>query len=106
VIAWKLPEDVQVAGVTSGKGTQRVTVEFAKMATKSMRLDDAPQQGRTARGRSVLELKAGDRVTGLIPLREFPRPVAKKPSSKPRSKSTTGKSSTRKASTQTRTKKK
>ena len=106
VIAWKLPEDVQVAGVTSGKGTQRVTVEFAKMATKSMRLDDAPQQGRTARGRSVLELKPGDRVTGLIPLREFPRPVAKKPSSKPRSKSTTGKSSTRKASTQTRTKKK
>ena len=106
VITWKLPEDVQVAGVTSGKGTQRVTVEFAKMATKSMRLDDAPQQGRTARGRSVLELKAGDRVTGLIPLREFPRPVAKKPSSKPRSKSTAGKSSTRKASTRTRTKKK
>ncbi|MBE9473278.1 MAG: hypothetical protein IMY85_00190 [Chloroflexi bacterium] len=106
VIAWKLPEDVQVAGVTSGKGTRRVTVEFVKMATKSMRLDDAPQQGRTARGQSVLELKAGDRVTGLIPLRDFPRPVAKKTTSKPRSRRTAGKSGSRKASTRTRAKKK
>jgi hypothetical protein len=88
VIAWKLPEDVQVAGVAAGKGTRRVTVDFAKMATKFMRIDDAPQQGRTARGRKILDLKAGDRVTGLIVPRDFPRPVSKPGATKPKRKST------------------
>ena len=50
VIAWKLPDDVQVAGVATGKGTRRLTVDFAKMAPKFLRIDEAPQQGRTARG--------------------------------------------------------
>jgi DNA gyrase subunit A len=100
VIAWKLPEDVQIAGVAAGKGTRRVTVDFAKMATKFMRIDDAPQQGRTARGRKIIQLKAGDRVTGLILPRDFPRPVAKKTPSKSKRKSTP------KTSARTKTKKK
>ena len=100
VIAWKLPEDVQVAGVAAGKGTRRVTLDFAKMATKFIRIDDAPQQGRTARGRKIIDIKAGDRVTGLILPREFPRPVAKPTPSKSKKKST------RKTSARTSTKKK
>jgi DNA gyrase/topoisomerase IV subunit A len=77
VIAWKLPEDIQVAGVAAGKGTRRLTVDLAKMATKFIRIDEAPLQGRTARGKQIIDLKEGDRVTGLILPREFPRPEAK-----------------------------
>ena len=84
VIAWKLPDDVQVAGVASGKGTRRLTIDFAKMAPKFVRIDEAPQQGRSARGKLILDIKAGDRVTGLIVPREFPRPVAKSSSPKPK----------------------
>jgi DNA gyrase subunit A len=105
VIAWKLPEDVQVAGVIAGKGTQRVTVEFAKMATKTIRLDEAPLQGRPARGRMIIDLKAGDRVTGLIPPRELPRPEAKSTPAKPRTRSTARKANTRKAGSRTIAKK-
>jgi DNA gyrase subunit A len=94
VIAWKLPEDVQVAGVAAGKGTRRVTVDFAKMATKFVRIDDAPLQGRTARGKKILDLKSGDRVTGLILPRDFPRPAAK---SKPPKRKNTRKASARKS---------
>ena len=100
VIAWKLPDDVQVSGVAAGKANRRVTVDFAKMATKFVRIDDAPLQGRTARGKKILDLKAGDRVTGIILPREFPRPVAKSNPPKPKRKST------RKTSASTRTKKK
>jgi DNA gyrase subunit A len=88
VIAWKLPEDVQVAGVTAGKGTRRVTLDFAKMATKFIRLDAAPLQGRTARGREIIEMKPGDRVTGLILPREFPRPVVKSTPSNTKARTT------------------
>lgn len=99
VIAWKLPEDVQVAGVAAGKGTRRVTLDFAKMAPKFIRIDDTPQQGRTARGRKIVDIKAGDRVTGLILPREFPRPAAKPTSPISKNKST------RKPSARTSTKK-
>jgi DNA gyrase subunit A len=88
VIAWKLTDDVQVAGITTGKANQRVTLDFAKMATKAIRLDAAPVQGRTARGKKVIVMKAGDRVTGLITAREFPRPGAKKSTSRSKSKRT------------------
>jgi len=88
VIAWKLPEDVQVAGVAAGKGTRRLTVDLAKMATKFIRIDEAPLQGRTARGKQIIDLKEGDRVTGLILPREFPRPAAKSNSQKPKRKTT------------------
>jgi DNA gyrase subunit A len=87
VIAWKLTDDVQVAGMTTGKGNQRVTLDFAKMATKAIRLDAAPLQGRTARGKRIIELKAGDRVTGMFTAREFPRPEAKKTAPRTKAKS-------------------
>jgi hypothetical protein len=35
------------------------------LAPKSVRLDEAPLLGRPARGKRVVELKAGDRVVGL-----------------------------------------
>ena len=106
VIAWRLPEDVQVAGVTAGKGTQRVTLDFVKMATKFVRLDAAPLQGRTARGRKIIEMKPGDRVTGLIMPREFPRPVAKRTPSKSKGKTTTRKKVVRTTSTRKKASKK
>ncbi len=105
VKAWKLPDDVQVAGVTAGKDTRRVTLDFAKMATKFIRLDAAPLQGRTARGRRIIEMKPGDRVTDLILPREFPRPVVKNTPAKSKAKSTASKKSTRKSSSRGKTKK-
>jgi DNA gyrase subunit A len=106
VRAWKLPEEVQVAGVSTGKGTRRVTLDFVKSATKSIRLDAAPLQGRAARGRKIIEMKAGDRVTGIILPREFPRPVAEKSPSRSKPKNTAQKKGVRKTSTRQKAKKK
>jgi hypothetical protein len=59
-----------------------VTLDLAKLASKTVRIDEAPRQGRTARGRKIIDLKTGDRVTGLIIPREFPRPLSKPPARK------------------------
>lgn len=78
VIAWKLPRGVQVAGMAIGKGTTRATIYLAGLAPKSIRLDEAPQQGRAARGKAILEVKPTDRVVGLGLPRELPRPIGEK----------------------------
>jgi DNA gyrase subunit A len=105
VIAWKLPEDVQVAGITAGKDTYRVTLDLAKMATKFIRLDAAPIQGRTARGKGIVEMKPGDRVTGLILPRDFPRPEVQNNPTKSRTTKRTTRKSARKTRSRTRSKK-
>lgn len=76
VVAWKLPAKVKVVGMTVGKGTTRVTLHLSRLAPKSARLDDAPLQGRTARGKSIQELKEGDSISALTVPWEVERPLA------------------------------
>jgi DNA gyrase subunit A len=63
VIAWKLPDE-NLAGMTAGKGTMRVTVHLEKFAPKSTRLDDAPLTSRVAqKGKEVVEMREDDQVS-------------------------------------------
>jgi DNA gyrase/topoisomerase IV subunit A len=78
VAAWKLTGSVGVVGMTIGKGTARVTVFLEKLAAKAVRLDEAPLQGRSARGKKILSLKTGDKVTGLAAPWEIERAGKKK----------------------------
>jgi len=66
VIAWRLPQNTELVGMTVGKGTLRVTIHLNEYAPKSARLDEAPLQTRSAaRGGKVVEPKKGDWVTRL-----------------------------------------
>ena len=76
VTAWKLPAKVKVVGMTVGKGTTRLTLHLSLLAPKLIRLDDAPLQGRTARGKSIQELKEGDSISALTVPWEIERPLA------------------------------
>jgi DNA gyrase subunit A len=75
VIGWKLPGKTRLAGLTVGRGTTRVTVHLMKLSAKSLRLDEAPLQTRSARGGQVIELKTGDEVLGITVPHELPRPM-------------------------------
>ncbi len=65
VQAWKLPPKIHAVGMLVGEGGSRATLFFSKTAPKMIRLDIAPLQGRAARGKAILELKAGDQITNL-----------------------------------------
>ena len=79
VIAWKIPEGDELAGMTAGKGTMRVTIHLKEFAPKSARLDDAPLQTRVAqKGKDVVEMRDEDRVTLLTIPWEMIRPVSDK----------------------------
>lgn len=75
VIAWRLPKNVILVGILVGKRTTRFTLHLAELASKPCRFDEAIRQGRTARGKPLLELKETDRVTGLTIPWEIPRPI-------------------------------
>ena len=76
VIAWKLPAENRLVGMTVGKGTLRVTIHLQEYAPKSARLDDAPLQTRSAaKGKSVVDVREGDRVTLLTLPWDITRPV-------------------------------
>jgi DNA gyrase subunit A len=65
VIACRLAQAVRLVGMMVGKGTLRGTVHFARAASRFMRLDEAPQKNRTARGDRVVEVKAGDHLLAI-----------------------------------------
>ena len=75
VIAWRLPQGVQMVGMSTEKGTTRATLYLSRLAPKTIRLDDAVRQGRTARGRNLIDLKKGEKVTGLTVPWRIPRPT-------------------------------
>jgi len=76
VIAWKLPDGDHMAGMTAGKDNLRVTIHLDEYAPKSARLDDAPVQTRSAaKGKEIVELREGDRVTLLTIPWDVARPV-------------------------------
>ncbi len=76
VIAWRLPEGDDMVGMTAGKGNLRVTIHLDDYAPKSARLDDAPVQTRSAaKGKEIVDVRAGDRVTLLTIPWDAARPV-------------------------------
>jgi DNA gyrase subunit A len=75
VIAWRLPKKVYVVGIATGRGTTRVTIHLKVLASKSARLDEAVRQGRTARGKTLVELRDDDQVVRLTLPWDVPRPV-------------------------------
>jgi len=63
VILWNLPQDVTVAGLAFGKGTQIVTLHLLKGAPRSCRIDDAAIKKRSAaKGDEVSDLRADDKI--------------------------------------------
>jgi len=66
VIASKLPKGVRLVGAAKGRDTDRVILHLEKAAAKAMRLDDAPLMGRAARGKKVIQVKAGDGVMSVV----------------------------------------
>ena len=93
VVAWKPEQNEKTIGMTINKGTVRVTLHLWKMAPKMTRLDAAPLQGRAARGKTILELKAGDEILQMTTAMEIERPAVKSTSSGTKGK---GKRATRK----------
>jgi DNA gyrase subunit A len=96
VMAWRLPRTTQVAGIAAGKGTDRLTLVMNKLAPKALRLDEAPLQTRSASGKTVVDVKAGDRVIDLVVPWEAPhmgesKTEAEKPVRKRAPRSTTPK---------------
>jgi len=96
VIAWKIPRTAQLAGLAAGKGSQRIILFMNKIAPKMIRLDEAPLQTRAATGKTILDLKPGDRVIDLtipweVPLSAgtgHPQGSLEKPARKPRPRTT------------------
>jgi DNA gyrase subunit A len=73
LVAWKLPGKLKVIAMTSGPGSQQVILHATHHAPRTIRLDLAPLQTRTARGKVIEVLKAGEQIErltipwGLIP---------------------------------------
>ena len=65
VIACRMAQAVRLVGMLVGKGTLRGTIHFSRAASRYMRLDEAPQKNRTARGEPVVEVKAGDHLLAI-----------------------------------------
>jgi len=84
VVAWKLPGKEVIVGVTIGKGTTRIGVHTSRLLPKTLRLDAAPVQGRTARGKAVIEVKGTSKVKGITAPWEAPLPQPKTRTSRPR----------------------
>jgi DNA gyrase subunit A len=81
VVAWKLATGEKIVGVVIGKGTTRGTVFMKKLLPKTIRLDEAPLQSRSAiRGLVIQEVKSGDQITRFSIPHEMPRLTSKKKS--------------------------
>jgi DNA gyrase subunit A len=72
VITWKLAEGERLAGMLVGKKNATITLHFIRLAAKLVRLDDAVQRGRSAGGKSLIDLKAGDGIVGVMQPCEAP----------------------------------
>jgi DNA gyrase subunit A len=96
VQAWKLPRTEQLVGiapVAPGKprkgarqinpggasalqSVDRITLHLDKLAPKALRVDEAPMQARSALGKLVVELKAGDRLAAVTAPWSIPRLIS------------------------------
>jgi DNA gyrase subunit A len=65
VIAWKSGEPALIAGAILGRPDDRAVAHLGRAAARSIRLADAPRRGRAAGGKSLIEVRESDRLTGL-----------------------------------------
>jgi DNA gyrase subunit A len=79
VIAWKLTKGRRLVGAAIGKGTTRVILHLRLLSAKAVRMDSAPMRTRPARGKSVVEVKAGDQILSIATPMDPPRPKAVAP---------------------------
>ncbi len=78
VIAWKLPAGKTLVGCVIGTKTKQVTLHLKKYAAKMVTLGDAPIQTRVAvKGKSVLEVRSGDKILDMMTPWDVPRPLKK-----------------------------
>jgi DNA gyrase subunit A len=78
VAAWKLPRPSQLIGFTvlsSKSSPNRLTLHLEKLAPKTLLYKDVPLQTRAASGKTILDLKAGDQVTGITTAYDLARLV-------------------------------
>lgn len=69
VIAWKLPDGEQVAGMMIGLKTHNGVVHFKDAASRLVHVSDAPSCKRTQKGASVIDVKKGDQIVEMtVPL--------------------------------------
>jgi DNA gyrase subunit A len=75
--AWKLTDDTKVVGLAHAKGNLRVTVHLKQAAAKMFRIDEAPERTRTGKGKSLVDVKPGDAITGFSAPIQAPKEIAK-----------------------------
>jgi DNA gyrase subunit A len=74
VVAWPLSGKEKTVGIAIGKGTQRAIIHLSRLPPKVIRFDEIPLQGRTARGKSLSDIKPGENVIRLTVAWEVPKP--------------------------------
>jgi DNA gyrase subunit A len=72
VWAWKSGDGDAVCAATVGAADDRAVVHLSRSPARSIRLGDAPRRARTAVGKTIVEVKATDKVSSLTP--PSPRP--------------------------------
>lgn len=82
VIAWKLEKGQRLVGAANQKGTTKATVHLARLAAKSLRLDEAPMGSRQAAGKELVELREDDEVVMLAVPGDVAEPAKKKTAAK------------------------
>jgi hypothetical protein len=88
VIACRLNPDKRIIGVFTGKKNAQLSLHFLKAAAKIIRLDEIPTGKRATSGKKLIEVKPGDRVTGLVSMIDcLEYPVEKKPKGRKKTKS-------------------
>jgi DNA gyrase subunit A len=70
VTAATLAGKQRIAGFVVGQPTDRLTVLTSKGGGKALKLDAAGRRGRATRGSTIVKLKAGETVTGVVPVLE------------------------------------
>jgi hypothetical protein len=70
IIAARLAKGSGLSGAVSGPANLNVLVYFERLAAKSIRLDNLPAVKRASSGKPVFELKAGEKVIGVVPIIE------------------------------------
>jgi DNA gyrase subunit A len=97
VLGMKTDASLQVAGAAVGFAEDRVVAHLGKGNDRSLQFSDAPRRSRAASGKSLVEVKSGDRVIAVTPV--VPRPARPTP---PAAESASGRAPSRAAGKRSR----
>ncbi|MEW6503073.1 MAG: DNA gyrase subunit A [Chloroflexota bacterium] len=68
IIAAKVGKGSGLVGVVSGLADLSVLVYFERLAAKVVRMDNLPEVNRATSGKTVIEVKAGEKIRGIRPI--------------------------------------